>query len=83
MHYLNTKIGQPVGNEIRGNFTELLLLSLKIISFNVDGILLQYIFIVIGNVIKSQIIATAVPESFKYHARVTLMAMLHLLYIIE
>ena len=48
--------------------SELLAFRPRTLSFKGDGALLLYI-VVIGHVIKSQLIATAIPDGFQYHAR--------------
>ena len=62
--------------------TELFAFRLRILSFNGDCERLLYI-VVMGHVIISQLISTSIPGGFEYHARNTLMAVLHLIHDIK
>ena len=62
--------------------TESFAFRLKTLSFNADGARLLYI-VAMGHVIISQLISTAIPGGFEYHARNTLMAVLHLIHDIK
>ena len=62
--------------------TDLFAFILRILSFNGDGALLMYI-VVIGHVIISQLISTAIPGGFEYHARNILIVALHLIHDIK